>query len=890
MSFSELELTKYKKSVIALSISSLMTISFSAMSIEDEKLEEVERIEVTGSRIKRTDMEGAVPVTIITAEDIQASGVVDIAGLLRQSTFAGNGSTINVSNNSWGNHSSTGLRGLGSERTLALVNGRRIAPSSSAEGHAVNLNMIPLEAIERVEILRDGASAIYGADAMGGVQNFILKKDYEGLAIKLSKGDSSRGGMGNVNSSILFGMVSDKGQITVAYEHMYDEGLKGGERPHLDYRNYGVADDPWRRLSSWGPYGSYHTVDDNGDATSEWQPGKDCPEDMIVDYPWGAQGQKCGFASQLGKNYYPKRQKDSAFTNLTYNFSNDLSFYAQSIILRDRSTTAANAIWVDGNLPAGHVYNPTTGTENESEVYFTSRLTGAAERKFSYETTMTDFNSGFDLTTEAGDLNVNVSYSREKGSYKFNYDVYASKFQDVLAEGLYDPFTPGGGENATKDVLDRFRHTGTRDMVSSSKGYAISWAGLTSIELPGGELGYAIGGEYRSFAISDMMDAQSAAGADGFGDLIAAWGGDVEGSRNYKAVFVEVDLPVTDDLNMLFATRYDKWSLPDAGQASSSLSLRYEATDDVVLRASYGQGFRVAGISDMQSTDSVGYEYVEDCPSCESISVPVVTKSNSNLKPETSEQISFGAVWNIIDGTSFSIDFWDIQINDEISRISADQVVELENLGLLGQYDNSRIYVTRDPMEKDTVSGQNKIVSVGTGVLNMDGISTNGIDVFFEHNSDFEELGNIRFTIDASYINSYEYKPDPLSEYVEEIGLWDRPKLRLNTAISYNYNDFNARVSLRHIGENHLETGITMAAKKSRIANGEEIEIDRRVASMTETDMNFNYTTDGYGRVDLGIYNVFDRLPVVEDWTSGHNGGLHNIAGRTYRLTYSMQF
>ena len=140
---------KFRKGILPLTVTALLAGAPTAFAAEEDLAEsEVERIQVTGSRIKRTDMEGALPVTVISAEDIQASGVSDVAGLLRQSTFAGNGSTINVANNSWGNHSSTGLRGLGSERTLALVNGRRIAPSSSAEGHAVNLNMIPLEAIE----------------------------------------------------------------------------------------------------------------------------------------------------------------------------------------------------------------------------------------------------------------------------------------------------------------------------------------------------------------------------------------------------------------------------------------------------------------------------------------------------------------------------------------------------------------------------------------------------------------------------------------------------------------------------------------------------------------------------------------------------------------------
>lgn len=140
----------------------------------------VERIEVTGSRIQRTDMESALPVTVLSAEDIAKTGLSDVSAVLAQMPFNTAGSFISDAGSSASNHASSGMRGLGSNRTLTLINGRRIAPSATFGGDATNLNLIPMDAIERIEILRDGASAIYGSDAIGGVINIILKKTFDG--------------------------------------------------------------------------------------------------------------------------------------------------------------------------------------------------------------------------------------------------------------------------------------------------------------------------------------------------------------------------------------------------------------------------------------------------------------------------------------------------------------------------------------------------------------------------------------------------------------------------------------------------------------------------------------------------------------------------------------
>lgn len=194
----------------------------------NENEQQLERIEVTGSRIKRTDMESALPVTVMSSEDIAKTGLTDVSAVLAQMPYNTAGSFISDAGSSASNHASSGMRGLGSNRTLTLINGRRIAPSATFGADATNLNLIPMDAIERIEILRDGASAIYGSDAIGGVINIILKKNYDGLGFDLKFANPTQGGRDEMSASMTFGNTSDKSSSLVIIEHKKFDPLKGG--------------------------------------------------------------------------------------------------------------------------------------------------------------------------------------------------------------------------------------------------------------------------------------------------------------------------------------------------------------------------------------------------------------------------------------------------------------------------------------------------------------------------------------------------------------------------------------------------------------------------------------------------------------------------------------
>src|SRR5688572_6374642 len=180
---------------------------------DESEVTELDRIEVTGSRLKRAEIEGAVPVIVIDRAQIDASGDVSVADVLRDSTFASFGNFKPQSGSSAQSLATVDLRGLGSGRTLVLIDGRRAPTNPMSASSGSDLNAIPLAAVERIEILSDGASAVYGSDAIGGVVNVILRKDFNGAELRYGKGVTEVNGGDLEDASVVFGSSSDRGRL-----------------------------------------------------------------------------------------------------------------------------------------------------------------------------------------------------------------------------------------------------------------------------------------------------------------------------------------------------------------------------------------------------------------------------------------------------------------------------------------------------------------------------------------------------------------------------------------------------------------------------------------------------------------------------------------------------
>jgi len=853
-------------------------ISAPAFSAEEEEsAESVERIQVTGSRISRGDMESALPVTIISAQDIQATGLPSIGAVIAQMPFNSQGSFVSKAGSSAGNHSSSGLRGLGSNRTLTLINGKRIAPSASFGGESTNLNLIPIEAVARIDILRDGAGAIYGSDAMGGVINIILKKDFEGLILKVDAGRPTQDSGDEDGFSLTLGTTSDKGSSLIVLEHKEWEGIRYGTRAPVLNADWSI---PYNRSSLYAPEGNYHSVDADGNKNGDWVAG-DCAEDRKIAI--GA-GERCGYSFLDGKNFIPGRIKDSFFGNFTYNIADNLVWQTEVMAMRDTTNTAGTSVWTPGGtfMGADNPNNPTYGTAGATDIQAYTRLVGVADRETDFDSNVYHFGSTLTWELDAGVLEFFTNASRQDINLVQEHYILRDKYDEAVDAGLYNPFVQGG--EATTETLNSFLHTNTRRAVTVTQSVGAIWASELDLELSGGNIAYSAGGEWQDYRFEDKLDRQSSPG----GGASPTFGGNSGGARTYWAAFGELDLPVTEDLTIKIASRYDKYSLPDEGQLSSAINARYQALDNLVIRASFSQGFRAPSIDDLLSEEALSFNSVTDPIFCATLTpeeqagndfcttgeqIERRSEGNPNLQPETSEQISLGVVWDITESLALTVDYYDIEISDQVQFLLAQDVVDLEAAGLLHTFDPEAINVTRDETQM--------ITEIKTGSINQVGTTTSGIDLEFSANFETDGYGSFDYIFGGSYVLEYETQATPLADRYDEVGSVTTPEYRFNTSLSYNIADFNARLTYRYIP---TYSDLTVVEK---IAGYEETEQE----SWGIVDVNFNYDFDSYGSLGLGVRNIADKMPELnQTFRNGFDADNHSIDGRVVYGSYTITF
>lgn len=842
-------------------------------AIDDES---VERIQVTGSRIKRTDMETALPVTVLSSEDIAKTGLNDISAVLAQMPYNTGGSFISDSGSSASNHASSGMRGLGSNRTLTLINGRRVAPSATFGADSTNLNLIPMEAIERIEILRDGASAIYGSDAIGGVINIILKKTFDGLALGVNFGSPTEGGRDEKSATLTFGSNSDRSTSLIVIEHKDFDSLQGGSREHLS-ANW---DEGYGRSSLYAPEGTYRPVTEYGtaDYTGDYVAGKDCPADRVVN----SSGTRCGWNYFDGKDYLPQQTKDSIFTNMTYALTDELEWFGQAIVMRDKSVTSSTSLWTPNlYMKADNVNNPTAGTADASDIKVFHRLADVADRSTEFDSNVVDVVTGLNLELDEGSLNWFLQYSDQNVNVTTDSYVFEEQLQEAVDAGDYNPFVRGG--NATQETLDTFLHTATRKAETKTTGTGLSWASELPVELDGGTIGYAVGAEYQKMEFSDKRDAQQAAG-----NVLGSYGGDSEGERSYRAAFVEVDIPLLDNLTVKIASRYDEYSLPDVGQLSSSLNVRYEILDNLVLRGSYGQGFRAPSLDDLLSKKATSYDSVIDTKSCQALDPADrdgaevcednqylrTSKGNPNLEPEESDQYAFGGIWNVTDDVSLALDYYNIKISNQVSYVGAQTILDLEASTGLGAYDPDTIFVKRN--------ADGEIEEIGAGYINMEGVETSGIDISFTSQYELSDYGTLSFGVEGTYALTYTEQDSPVAKRYDVLGTKGYPPVRVNATFGYTYDAISASLIGKYIDSYDGET-----------AQQQDSGIEKEdFASFTTWDLSLGYDMDNYGRLTVGARNLFNKMPSVnyEIGYPGYDTDTHNIVGRVVFAGYKVQF
>ncbi|WOT03928.1 TonB-dependent receptor [Shewanella youngdeokensis] len=839
---------------------------------DDESADSVERIQVTGSRIKRTDMEGSSPVTTITAADMEKSGDMSIADVLRSSNLNTFGSDAESSGSSWQSQANISLRGAGADRTLVLLNGKRMPGSPTMGGTAVNLNTIPTAAIERIEVLSDGASAVYGSDAVAGVVNIITKKDYEGLEVSASGSLPEQDGGEEWKTHIVGGTSSDKGSMTFSFEHQSREIIYQADRWFSSSTNLGASDLlDTTGLSTYAR--NFRDLD-----TGTFSPMAACDnEDMaeggkIYSYK---DGYACGYDYTAEAADHAGRDYTAGYISGNYELTDEIMFEGQGLFSRNetfgRYAPAAGYFTVGAGqveilTPDGNGGFTSGLNEKAGRAYY--RFTDVGTRDSTTIDYSTDIQIG--LVGEHDDFGWDVTYHynlAENSNYGTGY-VHRPTVEALVESGEFN-FGPEGNSD---EVIAAISHDtlaqDTMDFQSLNAGI-----NFEALELPAGLVGWYIGTEFSQYKYSSKYDKESTND-----EVIGSAGGGAEGDRDVFAIFAESIIPVTDDLELNLAFRFDDYS--DFGTATTpKVALRYQVHDDVVLRASWGQGFRAPALSDLYSPDSFSaddatdYHYCEingtSTSDCREEQYDVTRTSNENLQPETSDFYNLGAIWNITDNFSTKVEYYNLSIDDVITFISLDSLLrEEQKVG----YGNTAGEIVR---AGDNADGA--LIEATTPLVNGNGFDTTGIDFNLTYTGYETSFGDFGSSFDLTYVLSFEdeeYFDGPVNDMVGRNGL---PEYRFTWVIDWSYGDHTASLLTQYIDGQAEDT------------DPDTYENVGSLESQTTFDFSYTYMTNWNGKFSLGVRNITNEDPVLDSYLT-YDEALYNLYGRTYTASYTQKF
>ncbi|MCV2367639.1 TonB-dependent receptor [Roseateles oligotrophus] len=738
---------------VLLALASLPALPAFAQQTDSAPEKKLERVEVTGSAIKRLADETALPMQVISRADIVKQGLTTASEIVARISAATNNMTDGGSIAFGGFRDQMGmnganLRGLGVSSTLVLLNGRRMANfASPGDSSGVDLNTIPAAAIERVEVLLDGASAIYGSDAIGGVINFITRKDYTGIELNASYGNSSEGGGGKKTASIggglgdfdrdgfnIFGVVDlQKTASLNANQRQFINDLDiPGRLPDLLSSasfpgNMRISNSQRRALIADGFSTNGKTVISSKTINPAAAKGCNAPASLYL--PEGIGGvDGCTYDYMRDIELYPKSDKTSLFGRAIFNLGGGHQFFAEAALNRAKTLYSGTPNRVDADMDVSKVPS-LAGTrlakldadDEDRIITVRTRLSEAGLRTSELVSSGQRYVMGVNGLLANWDYELAYNHSVSTVSDR-NYQGYLNEqmIRDGFAAGTLNPFGPSNA--AGLSLYDKAqirgevrRAVGTMDSLDFRASRAL-------YALPGGDLALALGGEYRREK-QDYHQSEALAKDLILGETSQGPDADFGHSRKVAAAFAEINAPITKELELQAALRYERYQV--TGNATSpKLGLKYVPMKELLLRASAGAGFRAPSLSDLYRPVNQGTAATLVDPVCLandgnvtdcSDTWTTLTYSNTQLKPERSKQFSLGAVLEPRAGMSFNLDYWNIEKRDLISTLGVDSILaNLDKYGGLVHRDEDGVIDHIDLRKENR--GRQKISGLDLGV------------------------------------------------------------------------------------------------------------------------------------------------------------------------------
>ena len=868
--------------------------------------EVVQRVEVTGSSIKRLASEEALPVTTIRAEEFVQRGMTSLADImmaLPQSASlapsnAGSGTNIN-------------LRGLGVNRTLVLLNGRRLANEAIADGYA-NLDNIPMSALSRVEILRDGASSIYGSDAIGGVVNFITKRSYDGAQITAQYVQPDKKGGGDEQRlSASFGrgnLQTDGWNLYAPIDGHRRSRLASADRAELSSADLLTSIGRAPTLGSGGNAmpANFTTAANKTAQNPYYAAGCDAPYSMQ-----GAKNTCILNANTYGTALYANQQV-TVYARGTKQFSEDHAMTldytrGEEYILGTKNPT--NALAANGVTPT----LPSTSKWYPGGSGGTPAVAGLNNAPLIVTWSVADL--GLAVTR---DVQVNQRLALNDEGKFANWDYKAglvygvsdrSNYYDSgyvsgpglltgLANGSLNPF--GLQDAAGKAYLASISADGQKNRVSRS---TYTGADLTAsrslMDLAGGPMALALGADYHRDTTSDTkLDITSTVTYAGSSPSHG------EGARNVAAVFAEIDIPITKELDVNVAARDDHFS--DFGNTfNPKASFRYEPMKQLMFRGSANTGFRAPTLFDAYgyrlpgatTTTSAKWDDPKLCPGgtpgvagtgkplpgyvasavC-NVTLPKQTGSNADLIPEKSKGFTLGMVVEPTRALTVSLDYWNIRMTDMLANLP-EQVYFL------------------DPVKYNDLFVRNAdgtLAYLMNVTMNLGGQKAAGVDVSANYLFPTSPTwGTFKAHLDGTYLTQFDNQVEKGGAFVSNIGQFGLAsngttsslpiitfRWKHTLTLGWNRADWAAQLTQNY------NSGYT---DQNLVAAG----YVRNIASYKAWNMTTTYSGFKHIQIVAGVTNMFDARPPITNhngYTFGYLSSVASPIGRAFNLRATYNF
>lgn len=966
-------------------------ISFISFSQETTAEDTIEKIDVTGSFIKGVDLEGAQPLTIIDAQAIKRSGANTLSELMSNLSQTRGGTSSFSTSESGATSTSTpagqasaSLRGMGPASTLTLINGRRVAASSFASGtqNFVDINSIPLAAIERIEVLATGASATYGADAVAGVINYILKKDYQGAELNLSYGNTTASSdEGKYNINFVWGGEVADGNLTVFADYFDRNAFRATDRSFTATPSLVSS---YSYLPKGTPNIYYFSSRDGNEIGSP-----DCATELVttefgedICAYYGNQDdyfETPTEAASLGFMYSKEIGELTWNTDFFISHSESKSFSSPAPInqISDREGPFTSEFSLD-------IYPDEVRNDLLDRMYFDDPFTSPAGRQlygFQFDARFADprtieietqsyrLVSALQGTFNDWDWESAITLSRSESEQQATQGIYNRyKYHAAIAGelcsdgsiasynnsddslacsgssnlvGMYNPFLQNDADNQAR--LDLAQETPTRDGESTVYGWDLRATG-DLFEFNDDFVKGAFGVEVRREEITDIPSENARARFEndylvdvfGFGSSLS------EANRNQWGAFAELYVPLTDQLQLQLAGRYDDYD--DFGDTfNPKIAVTYRPIDELVLRASWATSFRAPSLTQAgvqlrttrASFDCTSDSTVNDffCGGQGGVTGNnVLELGNPNLQPEESESVSIGFAYSPTKHTNLTVDYWSFDHDDIVETdmtavlIRALDDASLRHCGTVpeGEMGISFEVETCDYTDANGLSLVDQGADLGSirdqysedfgrrdddGNLE-EGASTfnlfrdhviqlenpgqqqvSGIDYSIDHSIEFQ-AGSLSLAFSGTHYISFERNVPGLQTVEELVDTFRYPRDIANLSIFWDAKDYYVGVTAFYTGGYNDEIDRLRGREIDELLDLGELDNNeqREVDSWTTVRASAGYYFKN-ADISLTIDNIFDRDPPRVYGTSrAFDSYNHNAYGTTYNLAFRYLF